>query len=48
MRFLVVAEPPHVYPEVERIVEANDRYIVVEKIEAAAVVAAEHDPRAGG
>jgi hypothetical protein len=37
--------PGHERPEVETVVEANDRYLVVEKIGAARAVAVEHDPR---
>jgi hypothetical protein len=37
--------PGHELPEVETVVEANDRYLVVEKNGPAATVAAQHDPR---
>ena len=37
--------PGHVYPEVERILESNDRFTVVEKVEAAAEVAEAHFAR---
>ncbi len=42
-RFLVVAG--HQLPEVERVVEGNDRFLVVEKFGAAAMVARDSDPR---
>jgi hypothetical protein len=42
-RFFV--RPEHIYPEVEVVVAKNDRYWTVEKIEAAAPVAAALDPR---
>jgi hypothetical protein len=42
-RFFVL--PEHVYEEVEVVVAMNDRYWTVEKIEAAAGVAAALDPR---
>jgi hypothetical protein len=35
----------HVYPDVERVVSENERFVVVAKIEEAAKVAREHDPR---
>ena len=35
----------HVVPEVERVVSAADRFVVVEKIGAGRTYAAEHDPR---
>jgi hypothetical protein len=44
-RFAVV--PGHVVKTVERIVEAHESYVVVEKVGAAARVAAELDPRTG-
>jgi hypothetical protein len=37
--------PGHEVPEVEIVVEANDRYVVVEKLGAARTLAVEHDPR---
>jgi hypothetical protein len=42
-RFAVL--PGHVYPQVERVVEENERYVVVEKLGAGATFAVEHDPR---
>jgi hypothetical protein len=42
-RFAVL--PGHVYPEVERVVEDHDGYVVVEKLGAGATFAIEHDPR---
>ena len=42
-RFFV--RPEHIYPEVEVVVAKNERYWTVEKIEAAAPVAAALDPR---
>ena len=42
-RFVVLAG--HQLPEVERVVEGNDRFLVVEKFGAAAVVARSADPR---
>ena len=42
-RFVVL--PSQEIAEVEEVVERNDRYALVEKIEAAARVAAAHDPR---
>lgn len=38
--------PSHAMEDVERIVERYDRYMVVEKMERAAEIAREHDPRA--
>jgi hypothetical protein len=35
----------HVYPEVERVVEEHDGYVVVEKLGAGASFAVAHDPR---
>jgi hypothetical protein len=37
----------HVVPEVERVVSATDRFVVVEKFGAAGTYAAKHDPRSG-
>lgn len=45
-RFIVAAG--HQLPEVERVVESNDRFLVVEKFGAAAVVARSADPRRHG
>lgn len=42
-RFAV--RPGHVYPDVEQPVTQNDRFMVVEKLERAARVATERDPR---
>lgn len=42
-QFAVV--PGHVYLDVERVISENERFMVVAKIEAAAKVAKEHDPR---
>lgn len=42
-RFVVLAG--HQLPEVERVVEGNNRFLVVEKFGAAAVVAHASDPR---
>ena len=44
-RFVIAPEAAHVFPNVERVVEETDRYWLVEKIEQAAAVAAERDPR---
>jgi hypothetical protein len=38
--------PGHELPEVERVVEQNERFHVIEKLGAAAIVAEETDPRA--
>jgi hypothetical protein len=45
-RFAVL--PGHVLEEVERVVDADDRYVVVEKVGPAAAIAAELDPRQAG
>jgi hypothetical protein len=42
-RFFVA--PGHEKPEIERVVAGGEGYLVVEKLEAAAQVAIEHDPR---
>jgi hypothetical protein len=42
-RFFVL--PGHELPEIEEIVEANDRFVVVAKLGAGAQVAADLDPR---
>jgi hypothetical protein len=39
------AVPGHEHPELEVVVERNDRYVVVEKIGAASGVAVRNDPR---
>ena len=43
-RFVVA--PGHENPEIERVVARGEGYLVVEKVEHAAQVATEHDPRA--
>jgi hypothetical protein len=40
--------PGHEIPEVERIVEKNGRYVVVEKFGESAIAAIKLDPRRGG
>jgi hypothetical protein len=42
-RFVVV--PGHEYPGVETVVAARPGYVIVEKLDQAAEVAEEHDPR---
>ena len=44
-RFAVACDPKHVDAEVEQVIQRTDRYWVVEKIERAARVAVELDPR---
>jgi hypothetical protein len=44
-RFLVMPDDDHFLAQVERVVERTERYWVVEKIGAAAVVAKQADPR---
>lgn len=44
-RFAVL--PGHVLPDVERVVETSDGFVVVEKVGAAGEIAEELDPRAG-
>jgi hypothetical protein len=44
-RFAIAAHDAHFYAELERVVEETDRYWVIEKICAAAIVATELDPR---
>ena len=46
--FLVVPEDEHLSPAVERVVQRNERYWVVQKIGEAAEVSQELDPRANG
>ena len=46
VRFLVV--PGHESADVEIVVEAHDRYLVVEKVGEAAEIARERDPRSRG
>ncbi len=43
-RFVVV--PGHEYPDVETVIAAKPRYVIVEKRDQAGEVAEEHDPRA--
>jgi hypothetical protein len=38
-------KPGHERREIERIIEENDRFSIVEKVGGAAVLAAAHDPR---
>jgi hypothetical protein len=40
-----VVKPGHERREIERIIEENDRFSIVEKVGGAAVLAAAHDPR---
>jgi hypothetical protein len=40
--------PGHVYPEVERVVSENERYVVVSKLGKGGEYATQHDPRADG
>ncbi len=44
-RFAVACHPKHVFPGVEEVIQRTSRYWVVEKIEHAARVAVELDPR---
>jgi hypothetical protein len=44
-RFLVAPGDEHVWPDVERVIEMNDDYWVVEKLEHAAEIAQRADPR---
>ena len=46
--FLVVPADEHLSPAVERVVQRNERYWVVQKIGEAAEASEEHDPRADG
>jgi len=43
-RFVVV--PGHEAPDVETVIEAGPRYVIVEKLDQAGEVAEKHDPRA--
>ena len=43
--FLVAPSDEHVWPDVERVVERNDNYWIVQKQELAAEIAARQDPR---
>jgi len=43
-RFVVV--PGHEAPDVETVIEAGPRYVIVEKLDQAGEVAEQHDPRA--
>jgi hypothetical protein len=45
-RFFVAPADRHVWPVVERVVDRNDRYWVVEKLGAAAKMVSNADPRA--
>jgi hypothetical protein len=45
-RFAVAPQESHVFVDVEEVVARNERYWVVEKIEAGAAVAEQFDPRA--
>jgi hypothetical protein len=45
-RFAVAPDEAHVFPEVEHVVERNERYWVVEKVGVAGELAAKIDPRA--
>jgi hypothetical protein len=47
-RFFVSPNDQHVWPDAERVVERLTNYWVVEKIEVAARIANEHDPRSDG
>ena len=42
-RFVVL--PGHQHPERERVIDGNDRFLVVEKTDGAGEAACEHDPR---
>jgi hypothetical protein len=44
-RFFVAPSYEHVWPDVERITEQNDRYWIVEKLDAAGKLAERADPR---
>jgi hypothetical protein len=44
-RFLVAPGDQHVWPDVERVIEMNDEYWIVEKFERAAEIAMRADPR---
>jgi hypothetical protein len=44
-RFLVAPGQEHVWPDVERVIERHARYWVLEKVEVAAKVARQSDPR---
>jgi hypothetical protein len=46
--FFVAASDEHVWPDVERVVERNDHYWIVEKIGQAGEIAKDADPRADG
>ena len=47
-RFLVAPGDEHVWPDVERVVDRQETFWVVEKIELGAEIAKENDPRSGG
>jgi hypothetical protein len=44
-RFLVAPGDQHVWPDVEQVIEMNDEYWIVEKLERAAEIATQADPR---
>jgi hypothetical protein len=45
-RFFIVPDEGHVSPNVERVIERNDRYWVVEKLGRASEISVALDPRA--
>ena len=45
-RTFIVA-PRHLYPEVERVLDENSRFVIVEKLDAAGEIAEALDPRHG-
>jgi hypothetical protein len=47
-RFFVAPSDEHVWADVERVIERHENYWVVEKIELAAKVAKDSDPRSDG
>ena len=47
-RFFVAPSDEHFWPDVERVVERNDRYWIVEKIGVAGQFARQADPRESG
>jgi hypothetical protein len=47
-RFFVAPSEQHVWPEAENVVERFPNYWIVEKLEEAAEIAEEHDPRSDG
>jgi hypothetical protein len=46
-RFFVAPSDEHVWPDVERVTERNDRYWIVEKVGQAGELAKAGDPRTG-